>query len=148
MSPSIFWVIAATLGGAAILASARSKVSDLLKTSFSFCSFSTDDTPILSGISKMKRTKVGWTEARTRTGARFLASASARCSRNSRSAARARSANSRTTSWGRLGGGPFQESGRKSMNSRSPAAMVLIVTLRDSDSRSAAPSGSRRAAPT
>jgi hypothetical protein len=34
------------------------------------------------------------------------------------------------------------------MNTRSPAVMVLMVTLRASDSRIAEPSGSRRAEPT
>jgi hypothetical protein len=34
------------------------------------------------------------------------------------------------------------------MNTRSPAVMVLTVTLRDSDSRIAEPSGSRRTDPT
>ena len=114
----------------------------------SFWSFSTDEAPTPSGISNTKRTKVGCTNARTRIGGRFLASPSARCRRKARSAARARSASSRTTSIGRLGGGPVQPSGNRSTKIRSPAVMVLTVTRRDSDSRIAMPSGSRRAEPT
>ena len=60
--------------GAASLASARSNTSTALNISLSFCSFSTDETPTPSGISKTKRTKVGWTDARTRIGGRFFAS--------------------------------------------------------------------------
>ena len=107
LSPSIFWLIEATFGGAAILASARSKVSSPLNDSVSFWSLKIEDAPTPSGISNTKRTKVGCTSARTRIGGRFLASASARCWRSARSAARARSASSRTTSIGKGGGGPF-----------------------------------------
>ena len=117
----------------------------VLNSSVSFWSFSTEETPTPSGISNTKRTKVGCTEVRTRIGGRFFASASARCWRNARSATRARSESSLMTSCGRLGGGPVQVSGRKSMKTRSPATMVLIVTLRANDSRIAEPSGSRRA---
>ena len=81
----------AMFDGAATLASARSKLSAALNRSVSFWSFSTDETPTPSGISKTKRTKVGCTEARTRTGLRFIASAAVRCWRKARSAARARS---------------------------------------------------------
>ena len=144
-SPSISCPIDAMFGGAATLASARSKDSAALNDSVSFCSFSTLETPTPSGISNTKRTKVGCTEARTRIGGRFLASLAARCWRRARSATRARSDNSRTTSGGRPGGGPLQPSGNMSTNSRSPAVMVLMVTLRASDSRIAEPSGSRRA---
>ena len=49
---------------------------------------------------------------------------------------------------GRPGGKPFQLSGSRSTNSRSPATIELTVTLRDSASRIAEPSGSRRADPT
>ena len=138
-------LIEATFGGAATLASARSKVSGALNSSDSFCSFSTEETPTPSGISKMKRTKVGCTEALTRTGGRFFAASSALCWRSARSAARARSESSRTTSCGKGGGGPVQASGNRSTNNRSPAVMVLTVTRRASESRIAAPSGSARA---
>jgi hypothetical protein len=139
------WLIEAMFGGAASFASARSKVSGLLNMSVNFCSFSTEDTLTPSGVSNTKRTKVGCTEARTRTGGFFLAASAARCARNSRSAARARSASSRITAGGSDGGGPAQLSGRKSTKIRSPAVMVLMVTRRASDSRIAVPSGSRRA---
>jgi hypothetical protein len=145
LSPSIRALIEATFGGAATLASARSKVSGALKKSDSFCSFSTEETPMPSGISKMKRTKVGCTEVLTRTGGRLRAASSAFCWRSARSAARARSESSRTTSLGNGGGAPVQESGNRSTNSRSPAVMVLTVTRRASDRRIAAPSGSMRA---
>ena len=144
-SPSTRWLIDATFGGAAILASARSKLSVAPNANVSFWSFNTEETPTPSGISNTNRTKVGCTSARTRIGGRFLASAAARCRRNARSAARARSDSSRTTSMGRLGGGPLQLSGRKSTKIRSPAVMVLMVALRASDSRIAEPSGSRLA---
>ena len=49
---------------------------------------------------------------------------------------------------GRLGGAPDQLSGNRSTKILSPAVMVLTVTRRDSDSRIAMPSGSRRAEPT
>ena len=147
-STSARWLIEATFGGAATLASARSKLSTLVNCSVSFCSFSTDETLTPSGISNTKRTKVGCTEARTRTGGRFLAALAASCARSARSAARARSASSRTTAAGSAGGGPVQLSGRKSTKIRSPAVMVLTVARRDSDSRIAVPSGSRRAEPT
>src|SRR6478672_8882822 len=75
--------------GAATLASARSKVSMALNKSVSFWSFSTDEAPTPSGISNTKRTKVGCTDARTRIGGRFFASAAASCWRKARSAARA-----------------------------------------------------------
>ena len=91
--------------GAASLASARSKVSAALNNSDSFWSFSTLETPTPSGISNTKRTKVGCTEARTRIGDRFWACAAARCWRKARSAARARSDSSRTTSAGRPAAG-------------------------------------------
>ena len=142
------WVIEAIFGGAATLASARSNASTLLNCSVSFCSFSTEETSTPLGISKTKRTKVGCTEARTRTGGFFLASAAASWARSARSAARARAASSRMTSAGSDGGGPVQLSGRKSTKIRSPAVMVLTVTRRCSDSRIAEPSGSRRAEPT
>src|SRR3954469_10412046 len=102
---SAFCLIEATFGGAATTASARSKLRLALKASVSFCSLSTEDTPTPSGISKTKRTKVGCTEARTRICGRFLLSAAARWARNARSATRARSASSLTTSIGRLRGG-------------------------------------------
>ncbi|MGY3074527.1 hypothetical protein ACVWZZ_000898 [Bradyrhizobium sp. LM6.10] len=142
---SAFCLIEATFGGAATTASARSKLRLALKASVSFCSLSTEDTPTPSGISNTKRTKVGCTEARTRICGRFLLSAAARWARRARSATRARSASSLTTSMGRLGGGPFQPSGKRSMKVRSPAFMVLTVTRRASDRRMAPPSGSRRA---
>ncbi len=135
-------------GGAAILASARSKLSNELNNSFSFWSLSWEDTPTPLGISNTKRTKVGCTSARTRIGGRFFASSLARCRRSARSASRARSASSFTTSIGRLGGGPVQRSGNRSTKVRSPADMVLTVTFRASDRRIAVPSGSRRTAET
>ena len=58
------------VGGAAILASARSKLSTELTNSVSFCSFSTEETLTPSGISTVKRTKVGCLSARTRLGGR------------------------------------------------------------------------------
>ncbi|OIQ64985.1 hypothetical protein GALL_534590 [mine drainage metagenome] len=58
-SPSTFWLIDATFDGAASLASARSITSKVLNCSLSFCSFSTDEMPTPSGISKENRTKVG-----------------------------------------------------------------------------------------
>ena len=119
-----------------------------MNSSVSFCSFSTEETVTPSGISNTKRTKVGCTEARTRIGGRFFAASAARWARSTRSAARARSDSSRITLAGSAGGGPVQLSGRKSMNTRSPAVMVLMVTRRASDSRIAEPSGSRRAEPT
>ena len=148
VSASARWVIEATLGGAATLASARSKASTALNSKVSFCSFSTEETLTPSGISNTKRTKVGSTEARTRIGGFFLAASAARWARSRRSAARARSDNSRITLAGSDGGGPVQLSGRKSMNTRSPAVMVLMVARRASDKRIADPSGSRRAEPT
>ena len=130
------------------MASAKSKLSAVLNIKVSFWSFNTDDTPTPSGISKTKRTKVGCTEVRTRTGGLFLTSSVARCRRSARSAVRARSDSSRMISAGSDGGGPFQLSGRKSTKIRSPAVIVLTVTRRCSDRRIAEPSGSRRAEPT
>ena len=75
----------------------------------------------------------------------FFAAADRALQRNARSAARARSASSRITSAGRLGGGPVQPSGKRSTKIRSPAVMVLTLTRRANDSRIAEPSGSRRA---
>jgi hypothetical protein len=91
-------------GGIASLASARSKESAALNNSDSRWSFSTLETPMPSGSSKTKRTKVGCTEARTLIGGRFWAAAAARCCRKARSATRARSDNSRITSAGSAGG--------------------------------------------
>ena len=132
-------------GGAATLASARSKVSSALNSSVSFWSFSTEETPTPSGISNTKRTKVGCTEARTRTGGRFFACAvGALQAQRALGGARALGQFAHT-SGGRPGGGPLQPSGNRSTNTRSPAVMVLMVTRRASDSRIAEPSGSRRA---
>jgi hypothetical protein len=72
----------------------------------------------------------------TRIGANCLCRTSWRCWRARRSPSRAR----------RAGGKAFQLSGRRSTNSRSPAAMEFMVTLRASAIRIALPSGSRRAA--
>ena len=77
ISTSARWLIEATFGGAATLASARSKLSTLLNCSVSFWSLRTDDTLTPSGISNTKRTKVGCTRARTLTGGLFLAAATA-----------------------------------------------------------------------
>jgi hypothetical protein len=49
------------------------------------------------------------------------------------------------TSAGSDGGGPFQPSGNRSMNRRSPATMTFGVTLRANARRIALPSGSVRA---
>src|ERR1700743_207495 len=125
-SPEIFWLIDAMLAGAAILASARSKLSTALKNSVSFWSLSTEETVTPSGISKMKRVNVGCTEARTRMAGRFFAASIARWTRSARSAARARSANSLITSGGRLGGAPGQLSGNRSTNSRSPGPLGVV----------------------
>ncbi len=147
-SPSIFWLIEATFGGAATLASARSKVSTALNSSVSFWSFSTDETPTPSGISNTKRTKVGCTEARTRIGGRFFG-VRGRALQAQRALGDARALGQFADHFGRqAGGGPLQLSGRKSTKIRSPAVMVLMVTRRASDSRIAVPSGSRRAEPT
>ena len=48
---------------------------------------------------------------------------------------------------GKLGGKPFQLSGKRSTKTRSPAVIELTVTLRASARRIADPSGSRRAEP-
>jgi hypothetical protein len=50
------------------------------------------------------------------------------------------------TSRGSPGASPTHVSGRRSTNSRSPAAIEFIVTLRASAMRMPLPSGSRRAA--
>ena len=64
------------VGGRGDLGVGEIEISTALKNNVSFCSFSTEETPTPSGISKTKRTKVGCTEARTRIGGRFLAAAS------------------------------------------------------------------------
>ena len=141
----VFWLIEAIFDGAASLASARSKVSPAVNDSVSFCSFSAEETPTPSGISNTKRTKVGCTDARTRIGGRFFGLGD-RPLLTQRALGVPRALGQFTDHLERkAGGGPSQVSGNRSMNTRSPAVMVLMVTLRASDSRIAEPSGSRRA---
>ncbi|MBV6488955.1 MAG: hypothetical protein GHHEDOFH_02932 [Pseudorhodoplanes sp.] len=139
--------IVLTTAGMFVFASARSNFRPAPKVSTSASPPRSTLTGTIPGNSKIKRVKVGCTPTRTRTGF-WLRWLIWRCSRMCFSASRARRASSSMTLLGRPGATPVQFSGSRSMNSHSPAAIELTVTLRASAMRMPVPSGSRRAAPT
>ena len=146
---STFWLIEAMLAGAAILASARSNIEHGVE----------QQRELLLVQHRGDADAVGHLEDETDEG-RLHRSADAdrralfRCRDRAlhaqlrvRRRAPARPVREPLRPAGRAAR-RLQLSGSKSTNSRSPAVMVLMVTLRASDSRIAMPSGSRRAEPT